>query len=202
MPALKPTQFSAEVTWLGSVYRTDLPTLMSDTADKLDLTFEGIAGTRHFGNTRSSCVRVTAQYPKGTPIGNERQLSILSAEELEQIAAQMGLDDIDPARLGASMVIRGIPDFTHVPPSSRLLAPSGASLVIDMENRPCQIPAKSLESVHPGQGKGFKPAAKDRRGVTAWVAAEGQVSLGDTLTLHIPDQPVWAHLDDARTTRL
>ena len=142
MPALKPTQFSAEVTWLGSVYRTDLPTLMSDTADKLDLTFEGIAGTRHFGNTRSSCVRVTAQYPKGTPIGNERQLSILSAEELEQIAAQMGLDDIDPARLGASMVIRGIPDFTHVPPSSRLLAPSGASLVIDMENRPCQIPAK------------------------------------------------------------
>jgi len=198
MPALKPTQFSAEVTWIGSIFSTEHPVLMSETLDALDLTFQGVAGTRHFGYTRPACVRVKAQYPRDTAIGNERQLSILSAEELSEIAAEMGIDQIDPARLGASLVLRGIPDFTHVPPSSRLLAPSGASMVIDMENRPCQIPAKSLEAVHPGQGKGFKPAAANRRGVTAWVGAEGRVAIGDRLTLHIPDQPVWAHLDAAR----
>ena len=198
MPALKPTAFTAEITWIGSVFSTAHPTLMAETREALDLTFEGVAGARHHGTTRASCVRVTAQYPKGTPIRNERQLSVLSAEDLDEIAAEMGLDAIDPARLGASLVIRGIPDFTHVPPSSRLLAASGASIAIDMENRPCNLPAKSLEAVHPGKGKEFKRAATGRRGVTAYVASEGRIAVGDTLSLHIPDQPVWAHLDAAR----
>lgn len=197
MPALMPTGFSAEVIWLGTVFSAELPTLMSETSDALDLTFEGVAGARHFGHTRPSCVRVTSQYPRGTAIRNERQLSILSQEELDEIAKTMGIEKVDPARLGASMVVKGIPDFSHVPPSSRLLAASGASVVIDMENRPCVIPARSLEAVHPGQGKGFKPAAEGRRGVTASVASEGRVAVGDRLTLHIPDQPLWAHLSEA-----
>lgn len=201
MPALKPTGYSAEVIWIGSVFNTEYPTLMAEACDALELSFEGVQGARHFGDTRASCVRVKAQYAKGTPIRNERQLSVLSAEELDEIAAEMGLDAIDPARLGASLVIRGIPDFTHVPPSSRLLATSGASIAIDMENRPCQIPAKSLEAAHPEKGKAFKSAAAGRRGVTAWVASEGQISLGDVLSLHIPDQPVWAHLDAARAKK-
>ncbi len=198
MPALMPTEFRAEVVWLGSVFRTDLPTLMAEPREVLDLSFEGVQGARHFGLTRPSCVRVTAQYPKGTPIRNERQLSILTQEELDAIAQAMEIDTVDPTRLGASLVLKGIPDFTHVPPSSRLLAPSGASLAIDMENRPCQLPAKSLEAVHPGQGKGFKRAATGRRGVTAYVASEGRIALGDSLSLHIPDQPVWQHLQAAK----
>ena len=44
----------------------------------------------------------------------------------------------------------------------------------------------------------FAAAAKDRRGVVAWVEREGSFALGDTLSLHIPDQRVWAHLDEAR----
>lgn len=198
MPALKPTAFSGEVTWIGSVMHMDQPTLMSDAQEALDLTFEGVAGARHAGLTRASCVRVSSQYPKGTAIRNERQLSILSAEELDEIAASLGLEALDPARLGASLVVKGIPDFSHVPPSSRLLAASGASLVIDMENRPCQIPARSIEAVHPGHGKGFKAAATGKRGVTAAVASEGRIVLGDHLSLHVPDQPVWAHFEEAR----
>jgi hypothetical protein len=30
------------------------------------------------------------------------------------------------------------------------------------------------------------------------VEREGRFALGDTIRLHIPDQPVWAHLDAAR----
>ena len=192
MPALKPTDMTATVTWLGAIMDDDRTAMMARSYDRIDLTFAGVEGAFHAGLTRPSCSRVTAQYPKGTNIRNERQLSIVSEEELALIAADMGVDRIDPARIGATMVIRGIPDFTHVPPSSRLQAPSGATVVVDMENRPCIFPAKSLDVVHPGKGKAFKPTARGRRGVTAWVAAQGAIALGDTLTLHIPDQKPWA----------
>ncbi len=191
MPALKPTHYTAEIVWLGSVMDADRTALTSPARDTLDLTFEGVAGAFHSGLTRPSCSRVKSQYPKGTAIKNERQLSIVSQEELEAIAADMGIDAIDPVRVGATMVLRGIPDFTHVPPSSRLQAPSGATLTVDMENRPCVFPSKSLEAVHPGKGVGFKPSAKNRRGVCAWVAAQGRVAIGDILTLHVPDQRAW-----------
>ncbi|MGR3501721.1 MOSC domain-containing protein [Pseudaestuariivita sp.] len=192
MPALKPTDHFAEITWLGCVMTDDREELWAEPRDTFDLTFAGIAGAFHSGETRASCSRVTSQYAKGTPIRNERQLSIVSAEELEAIAAAMGVDSVDPARLGASMVVRGIADFTHVPPSSRLQAPSGATLTIDMENRPCHWPGKSLDKAEPGTGKSFKRAAEDKRGVTAWVAAEGRLAVGDTLRLHVPDQRAWA----------
>lgn len=192
MPALKPTHYTAEVVWLGSVMTDDRNELASPPRDVLDLTFEGVVGAHHAGMTRPSCSRVKSQYANGTPIKNERQLSIVSQEELDAIAAEMGIDVIDPTRVGATMVIKGIPDFTRVPPSSRLQAPSGATVTVDMENRPCQFPALSLAKTEGDKAKGFKPAAKNRRGVCAWVAAEGRVAVGDILTLHIPDQPLWS----------
>ena len=191
MPALKPTDYTATVTWLGVVTNDDRAELLAEVLAAVDLTFEGIAGSVHGGATRDLCSRVKSQYPPGTRICNERQLSIISAEELSEIAAQMGLDRIDPARLGASMVLSGLPDFSFLPPSSRLQALSGATLTVDMQNRPCQFPAKSIDKVAPGLGKGFKPAANGRRGVTASVAREGRVVLGDVLRLHIPDQRGW-----------
>ena len=101
--------------------------------------------------------------------------------------------------VGATLVIEGIPDFTHLPPSSRLQAAGGCTLVVDMENRPCTLPARPIEDRHPTFGKRFKPAAKGRRGITAWVEREGTLSIGETVTLHIPDQPAWANLDAAQT---
>ncbi len=191
MPALKPTDYMATVTWLGVVTDDQRSELLAEPRESLDLTFDGIAGSVHGGATRASCSRVTSQYPRGTQIRNERQLSVISEEELAAIAAAMDLEHIDPARLGASIVLRGLQDFSFVPPSSRLQAPSGATLTVDMQNRPCQFPAKSIEAVAPGKGRGFKPAAEGRRGVTASVAREGRVVLGDQLRLHVPDQRGW-----------
>ena len=198
MPALIPTAFSGRITWLGVVTSEDRSALIAEAREAMELTFAGIAGSVHGGVTRASCSRVTAQHPRGTPIGNERQVSVLAAEELAQIAARMGLEALDPARLGASIVIEGLPDLSHLPPSSRLQAPSGATLVVDMQNRPCVLPARSIETVHPGYGKAFKTAANGRRGVTAWVQREGRIAVGDRLTLHVPDQRAWAHLAEAR----
>lgn len=192
MPALVPTDYDAEIVWLGVVTTADRKALMSETREHLDLGFSGVDGGVHAGATRASCVRVKTQYPKGTEIHNERQLSILGAEELDAIAAQIGLEALDPARLGANIVLRGIPDFTHIPPGSRLQAASGATVTVDMENLPCNFPAKSIETKHPGHGKGFKAAAEGRRGVTAFVARPGRLAIGDKMRLHIPSQRAWA----------
>lgn len=197
MPALLPSSFSARIKWLG-VNPDRAAGLPSHPVDRMPLTFAGHDGETHSGLTRPSCSRVTSQHPKGTRIRNVRQLTILSAEDLAAIAAEMGVTAMDPGLTGASLVIEGIPDFTHVPPSSRLQGPDGVTLVVDMENRPCHLPAKPIDAQGPGNGRAFKTAARGRRGVTAWVEREGVLSLGDVLRLHIPDQPVWPHLASAR----
>lgn len=201
MPALIPLGFTGRVTWLGRV-SARAATLVAEALEAVEISFAGVVGEAHAGLTRPSCSRVLAQHPRGTEIRNVRQFSILSAEELSEIAEAMGLARIDPAWLGASMVLEGLPDFSHLPPSSRLQGPDGVTLVVDMENRPCQLPAKVIEAAAPGHGARFRRAALGRRGVTAWVEREGRLQLGDRLRLHIPDQPVWRVLAQGRGARL
>ncbi|UWQ61756.1 sulfurase [Leisingera caerulea] len=190
MPVLRNSGFSGEITWLGSVPAG--AGLQAVPSDALPLGFGGIAGERHEGENRASCVRVRNLHPEGTEIRNVRQLTILSEEELALIAADMGMARADPAHLGATVVLRGIPDFTFVPPSSRLQGPDGVTLTVDMENRPCVLPGREIEKDQAGFGARFKPAARNRRGITAWVERPGTLSLGDSLTLFVPDQRAWA----------
>src|SRR6056297_160804 len=197
MPALVPTEFTARITWLGRV-SDRASTLRAEPLSEVMATFAGVEGEEHAGLTRPSCSRVTSQYPKGTEIRNVRQFSILSDEDLKAIAERIGVEAVNPAWVGASMVLQGIPDFTHVPPSSRLQTTSGTTLVVDMENRPCHLPAKVIDEDAPGKGKAFKTAAKGRRGVTAWVEREGVLRIGDTVTLHVPDQRLWSHMPAIR----
>ena len=94
--------------------------------------------------------------------------------------------------VGANLLLSGIPDLTLLPPSSRLIFSSGASLVVDMQNAPCAYPGKVIDEHHPGKGKGFPRAAIDRRGLTAWVEREGSIATGDNVELHIPPQRIYA----------
>ncbi len=191
MAGLKKIDATATVTWLGWVESREA-TLRSEPLDMVDATLEGFPGEDHGGATRPSCSRVLALYPeRGTPIRNTRQLSILSTEELAEIAQTLGLEELSPDLLGASLILSGLPDFSHIPPGTRLQAPSGATITIDLENGPCNFPAKEIEETHPGHGKGFKAAAMGKRGVTAWIEREGRIAVGDTLTVFLPDQPAW-----------
>lgn len=190
MPVLRETEFKGEVVWAGET-PSDAGIAASAVA-ALTLGFHGLLGERHQGENRLSCVRVSNLYPQGTTIRNVRQLSILSEEELALIAADMGLEQVDPRSLGANLVLRGIPDFTFVPPSSRLQGPDGMVLTVDMENRPCILPGREIDKAHAGFGPKFKRAAGSRRGITAWVERPGQLKIGDSLQLFVPDQQVWA----------
>lgn len=196
MPVVIPTRYVGTITWLGGT-RTTQGLLWSEPAPEIMARFGGVEGEVHFGETVPSCVRMTAQYPEGTPVRNTRQFSVLSAEDMAAIAADMGLAALSPSLVGATMVVSGIPDFSFVPPGSRLQAASGATLVVNLNNRPCTVPSRAIEAAHPGFGKRFKPAAQGRRGIVAWVEREGLLRLGDTVRLHIPNQRPWAHQAEA-----
>lgn len=155
------------------------------------VSFEGFEGDSHSGLTRSSCVRVKRQYKVGTTIRNTRQVSILSAEELDVIASRMGLPAIKPAWLGANLCLSGIPDFTQIPPATRLLIGDEVSLVVDVENEPCKYPADIIEKQHAGYGAQFIKNAMHVRGVTAWVECEGVITKGDMVAVHTPPQNSW-----------
>ena len=190
MSCLVKSKYIGTITWLGRV-ASPQDNIRSEALNTAEATFDGIVGESHSGATRPSCVRVTMLHPKNTEIRNTLQLSILSSEENAEIATIIGLEQLDPSWLGASIVIAGFPDFTHIPPGSRLQTAAGTTLTADLENAPCIWPAKEIETEHRGHGKAFKSAAKGRRGITAWVERPGPLSIGDTVHLFIPTQRVW-----------
>ena len=177
MSLLKPTDIEMRVVWLGVVRDRDSG-LASEPVEAVDADFDGFPGEAHGGLTRPACSRTKLQYPRGVEIRNVRQITIVSAEELAEIAAALDLETLDPRFLGASMVVEGAPSFTRVPPSSRLIFEGGAGLVVDMENAPCWQPGEAIEGAHPGHGQRFAAAARGRRGVTAWVERRGAKRAG------------------------
>ena len=191
MPMLTPTNLVAEILFLG--INRDGDDLSTSSVNEIDVDYAGFIGDSHSGLTRSSCVRVKSQYPKGTEIRNTRQISALSHEELSLIANTMQIESLSPEWVGANLVVEGLPDFSKLPPSSRLIVPNGTALVVDMENAPCRFPGNIIEQHLPGSGKLFPKAAIDKRGVTLWVERTGTLSIGDKLTLHIPPICHWRH---------
>lgn len=157
------------------------------------LLFSGVEGDCHGGLTRKSDSRMLKQFKRGTPVRNSRQISVLSAEELAEVAARMEIPEVKPEWVGANLVTRGIPDLTLLPPSSRLQFPSGAMIVVDIENHPCRYPADIIQRHNPNQKMGFVKAAMHKRGVVGWVEAEGVVRTGDAITIWIPPQRIYSY---------
>jgi MOSC domain-containing protein YiiM len=160
---------------------------------EVTLRFSGVDGDCHSGLTRKSDSRMIKQFKRGTEVRNTRQVSIVSVEELAEVARAMGIPQVKPDWIGANMVVSGIPDLTLLPPSTRLQFPSGATIVVDMENLPCRYPAAIIEGHHPEQVKGFVVAAGHKRGLVGWVEAEGTVHTGDAITIWRPPQRIYRH---------
>jgi MOSC domain-containing protein YiiM len=138
-------------------------------------------------------MRMSLVYTPKTQIRNTRQITIVSDEEMDEISQIMGIGSISPEVLGATIRLKGIPALSLLPPSTRLLFSSGASLVVDLENAPCNHPAKLLPP--PAEGRpGFRQAAAYRRGLCAWVERPGLLTSDDTVSVQIPSQPPYPHL--------
>jgi MOSC domain len=159
----------------------------------LSLKFSGPEGDCHTGLTRQSDSRTMLTYKRNTPIRNVRQLTMISVEEMDDVAKAMGLDSINASWLGANVVTSGIPDLTMLPPSTRLQFSSGATVVVDMENMPCRQVNDEISKTHPEQGPKFVKAATHKRGLTVWVEREGDIKIGDTISLFIPPQRIYQY---------
>jgi MOSC domain-containing protein YiiM len=170
--------------------------------DRLALGFDGIVGDCHSGRVRPSDSRMVTQYPRGTAVANTRQVSILSVEELGEIAAALAIPSLQPEWVGANVLTAGIPDLTLLPPASRLSFSSGATLIVDLENAPCRHVGEVIDKHHPGRGAGFVKSAEHRRGVVAWVEREGEIAVDDAIVLHLPPQRLWHHGLSATLSRI
>ena len=166
----------------------DPNSLVSSPQQRLEFTLEGILGEgRHPpAFVRSSDSRDKG-IPRGTPVRNWRQWSAVSLEELQSIAEELGIPELDGALLGANIVFTGMPSFTQVPRGSTIWFPSGAVLSVECENGPCTQPgdviSQSYPHVKPSQ---FPAAAMHRRGLVGVVYVAGTIELGNKAEIRPP----------------
>lgn len=161
--------------------------------DAIEVTLEGVVGDRHAGLTMESGSRYP-QYPRGTVIRNTRQLSLVSVEELAEVAQALGVPKVTAESLGANLLLSGIPRLTLLPPGTRLHFPGDVALVIEGENLPCTVAGSGVQREYPDAERlttRFPDAAMGKRGVVAWVERAGRIAAGDSVRVEVPQQVIY-----------
>lgn len=181
---------------IEALYKTPDREFVTEAVDILDLTFAGIEGDRHGGLTRKSGGR-EPWYRRGTEMRNERHLTILSFEELQEVADEMGLAEIKPEWIGGNMVLSGIPHLSYLPASTLIFFEGGVTLKIDYMNGPCTVSGASIARfagvANPIQTKlDFPKIAKRRRGTLAWVEKPGRIAVGERARVQIAEQWIYS----------
>lgn len=163
--------------------------------DAFETDYQGIAGDHHRGLTRKSGGR-EPWYPRSTEMRNERQISIVSSEELRLIAGKMGLAELLPEWIGANLVIDNVPMLSMIPSGTRLFFAGGVTLKIDSQNAPCQIAGKLVAKRAglpdtPESALRFPMSAQRLRGLVAWVEKPGRIARGEDVSVRIPEQWIY-----------
>lgn len=163
--------------------------------DALDLGFDGIAGDFHAGITRKSGGR-EPWYPRGTEMRNERQLTIVSPDELAVVAQRMGLPLVKPEWIGANLLVSGVPRLSFLPAGTLLFFQNGVTLKVDAQNHPCRLAGGAVaRNAEMPDGKvgalAFAREAHRLRGLTAWVEKPGRIAAGEEITVRIPEQWIY-----------
>ncbi len=173
----------------------DKVSLVTTLQPAVSVSFTGFEGDRHAGITRKSDSR-TPQYPRGTEIRNDRQISIVSVEELAQIAAALGIPEIKAEWLGANLLIQGIYRLTLLPPMTRLSFAGGVVLAVQSENLPCVHPGKVIQDFYGRAGlqEKFPISAMHLRGLVACVEKPGTIRQGESVQVDVPRQSLYQAL--------
>jgi hypothetical protein len=180
---------------LAGLYAALKGDFQTESVEELMLGFDGIERDFHAGRTRrsGSC---EPWYPRGTEIRNERQLSIVAADELAAVAERMGLTELKPEWIGANLVIEGLPKLSMLPAGTLLFFKGGATLKIDGQNKPCRFAGRSIAEnagmadVEAGALL-FPQSAKRLRGLVGWVEKPGRVVPGEEISVRVPEQWIY-----------
>jgi hypothetical protein len=168
---------------------------ITEALGELRLGFDGIEGDFHTGYTRRSGGR-EPWYPRGTEMRNERQLSIVAADELAIVAERMGIAELRPEWIGANLVVEGLERLSMLPRGTLLFFEKGVTLKVDAQNGPCRFAGKSIAE-HAGMADVdagallFPKVAKRLRGVVAWVEKPGTISNGEAISVRVPEQWIY-----------
>lgn len=161
--------------------------------EALDLAFEGLAGDRHGGATRRTGGR-EPWYVRRTEIRNERQVSIVSRDELAAVAGDMAIDRLEPEWIGANMTLAGVERLSWLPPRTLMFFEGGATLKVDGDNSPCRASGRAIARQfedRPDLERAFVRHAQHRRGLVAWVEKPGRIALGASVELRLPEQWIY-----------
>lgn len=157
--------------------------------DEVEVTLEGFVGDKHFGFTMKSN-SYQKQYPKGSQVRNVRQISIVSVEELHEVARDLDLPAIEPAWVGANILLSGIPGLTQLPKGSRLYFENGVGIAVEGDNLPCTTAGGSLQSAFPDRQditSAFPKKALGKRGLVAWVEKPGVIRKGEGVLVRLAE---------------
>ncbi|MBZ9807504.1 MOSC domain-containing protein [Mesorhizobium sp. BR1-1-9] len=179
----------------AALYAAPFDHFETKAVEELQLGFDGIAGDFHAGITRRSGGR-EPWYQRGTEMRNERQLSLVAADELALVAERMGLNEIKPEWIGANVLIEGIPHLSMLPSGSLLFFKGGVTVKIDAQNKPCRVAGHSIaEHVRAANRDAtallFPKVAKRLRGLVAWVEKPGIVRSGEEISVRVPEQWIY-----------
>ncbi len=178
---------------VSALFKADGDDFVSHAVDQLELDFHGIVGDFHAGATRKSGAR-EPWYARGTEMRNERQISLLAADELAEISSRLDIPEIKPEWIGGNMVLEGLENFTRLPPRTLLFFEGGATLKIDGDNGPCRVAGRSIADQISGRDDielAFAKEAKGLRGLVCWVEKPGVIKVGEKFVVHIPVQRIY-----------
>jgi MOSC domain-containing protein YiiM len=183
---------------IESVYCTDdAGSFVTAPRDVLDVTLDGIGGDRHGGLWRGAGPR-EPWLKRGFPIRNDRQLTILSVEEMADLAQRLALPEVPPELIGANLLVSGLPDLSRIAAGSRLaIGGSWAGqghfdgqvlLRVEGYNHPCRGPGKklALRFGRPELEFDFRKQATSLRGLILCVDAPGPIRPGDAVVIVPP----------------
>lgn len=168
--------------------------------DQIEYCLDGPSGDKHRGFTRAlgghdGAYARASKLRKGAPVLNWRAWTALSVEDLAETEKALGVK-IPAGCLLENMLISGIPSFSKLAPTTRLIFPerphrdqnTQAMLAVWEENTPCAVVGARLAQHHnqPGLTKRFVLEARNRRGVVGLVLAPGLVEIGDEVLVYSP----------------
>jgi hypothetical protein len=167
--------------------------LTSARVASLQLDLGGAQGDRHHGFARKAGSR-EPWYPRGTEIRSGRQISIVSVEELAEIARRLHLPELPAEWIGANVVIEGVPSLSYLPPATRLHFAGDASVVVEGINAPCRDAGRAIVRNSGGSAElelAFAKVAQGLRGVVASVERAGAVMPDTEVQVRVPEQRVY-----------
>jgi hypothetical protein len=165
----------------------------STSVDRLVVDLEGIVDNRHRGWTRRADGRVP-YLKRGTIMRNERHVSIVSCEDLEEIARRLDIERVDPGWIGANLVVAGVPHFSFLPRGTHVFLGDTAILTVTDQNAPCSISGEAIAGAVLDRADiklKFAKVAQGLRGVVCSVEHPGAIAAPTPLVARLPAQWIY-----------